>query len=297
MSMSYDIYTGLLKAFPLPTADEKGIHFSYDNNHPKFNILKSSYPIESIAGDGEDFSKAVNLLHWVSNHIYHKGNYDGTIAHNSLDLLNYAYDKGNLCGINCVALATILSECLLAIGLKARRVFLMPCSPYDGDNHVVTHVYIREMNKWVMLDPTYNAFFSNGQGEYLSLLDLRNYLSNQEPVFINNEAKYNDDIWTSENTKENIEYFAKNLFYFQTSEKSTFGDGNAIGEGSAPENRNIIISPQGYDLKQIRLINIEYRIKKYGDYARAKSWIERVKQEVYNYCSAIEFEKSPFAEA
>lgn len=121
--MSYDIYTGLLKAFSLPTAVKGNTHFSYDNDHPKFNLLKSSYPIETIAGDGGDFSKAVKLLHWVSEHIYHKGNYNGTIPHNSIDLLEFAYDKGDLCGINCVALATILSECLLAVGLKARRVF------------------------------------------------------------------------------------------------------------------------------------------------------------------------------
>lgn len=292
--MSYDIYTGLLKAFTLPTAEERDIQFSYDNNHPKFSLLRNNYPIEAIAGAGDDFSKAENLLHWVSNHIYHKGDYDGAIAHNSLDLLNYAYDNGNLCGINCVALATILSECLLAIGLKARRVFLMPCSPYDGDNHVVTHVYIREKNKWVMLDPTYNAYFSNEEGEYLSLLELRNCLANHEPVFFNNDAQYNDDIWTGESAKEIIEYFAKNLFYFRTSEKSTFGDGNAIGEGKAPENRSIILSPQGYDPKQIQLSNIEYRLKKYGDHARAQSWIERVHQEQYNYCSSINFEKSPY---
>ena len=289
--MNYDIYTGLLKAFPLRTEGKNDINFSYDNNHPQFAQLKSEYPIEAIAGDGRDFPRAVNLLHWVSEHIYHKGDYAGTIAHNSLDLLNYSYDMGSLCGINCVALATILSECLLAIGLKARQVFLIPCSPYDGDNHVVTNVYIKEMNKWVMLDPTYNAYLSNEQGEYLSLLDLRNHLANQDPVFFNNEAKYNDDIWTEESAKETIEYYAKNLFYFKTSEKSTFGDGNAIGEGKDSENRYIILSPQGYDLKQTQLSNIEYRIKKYGDNPRVQSWLNRVKQEEYNYCSSVVFEK------
>lgn len=291
--MSYDIYTGLLKAFTLPTVENRDIHFSYDNNHPKFSLLRSSYPIEAIAGVGDDFSKAVNLLHWVSKHTYHKGDYDGAVAHNSLDFLNYAYDKGNLCGINCVALATILSECLLAVGLKARRVFIMPCSPYDGDNHVVTHFYSKEMKKWVMLDPTFNTYFKNEQGEYLSLLDLRSHLANQKPIFFNNEAKYNDHIWTAESAKENIEYYAKNLFYFQTFEMSTFGDGNAIGEGNAPGNRSITLCPQGYDPKQIRLSNIEYRMKKYGDSSRVQNWIERVRQEQYNFCSSIDFEKSP----
>ena len=168
----------------------------------------------------------------------------------------------------------------------------MPCSPYDGDNHAVTHVYIREMSKWVMFDPTFNAYFSNEQGECLGLLDLRNYLANQTPVFFNDEAKYNGDMFTAESIKGNTEYFAKNLFYFQTFEKSTFGEGNAMGEDNASENRVIVLSPRGYDPKLTRLSNIEYRIKKYGDDPRAQSWLERAKQEEYHYCSTVDFEET-----
>lgn len=86
-------------------------------------------------------------------------------------------------------------------------------------------------------------------------------MANQKPVFFNKEAQYNDEIWTEKSANENIEYFAKNLFYFQASEISTFGDGNAIGEGIAPMNRCITLCPEGYDPKQIRLSNIGYRIK------------------------------------
>lgn len=223
-------------------------------------------------------------MHWVSEHISYKGDFDGEITHNSLKLLNYAYDKGSLCGINCVAFATILSECLLAVGLKARRVFLMPCSPYDGDFHAVTHVYIREMSKWAMLDPTFDLYFLNEKGEILSLLDLRNCLANQTSVYTNKEAKYN-----------NIEYFAKNLFYFQMFEKSTFSEGNAIGEGQVSENRTVILSPKGFDAKKARLNNIEYRIKifKCGDDPRIQNWMGRVKREEYVYCSTVDFEELP----
>lgn len=281
--MSYDIYTGLLKAFSLSNEVKEDLQFSYDNNHPKLGELNSIFSIDLIAGSGDDFSKAINLLNWVSNHMYHKGDYVGTKGYNSLDLLNYSFDKGIQCGINCVGLATILSECLLSIGLKARSVFLMPCSPYDGDNHVVTHVFIKEMNKWVILDPTYNAYFTNEQGLCLSLLELRNHLANQKAVFFNKEAKYNDVILNENTTQENIEYFAKNLFYFQTSEISTFG--------YDLETRFITLCPQGYDPKQMRLCNIEYRINKYGNSKDAQKWMEEIKQEKYHYCSSAEFEE------
>lgn len=284
--MSYDIYTGLLKSFAMPAATGTPVLFTYDHYHPKLMQLKSEYPIVAIAGDGDDLSKAVNLLHWVSGHNYHKGD-AGPIAQNSLDLLNYAYNKGSAYGINCVALATILSECLLAIGLKARKVFIMPCSPYDGDNHVVTHVFIRDMNKWVMLDPTLNAYLTNERGDLLSLLELRRHLAEQEPVFFNSEAKYNDDLWTADSAKENTEYFAKNLFYFQTSEISTFS------VADVPGNRFITLCPQGYDPKQTQLSNIEYRIKKYGDNPHMQKWIQGAKQQAYHFCSLADFENAP----
>lgn len=283
--MSYDIYTGLLKAFRLCDEVKEDVHFSYDNNHPNFKELKNKYPIEDIAGKGDDFTKSKNLLYWVSSHMYHKGDYSGSIGCNSLDLLNYSYDKGNSCGINCVGLATILTECLLAIGLKARKVFIMPCSPYDGDNHVVTQVYIKDLNKWVMLDPTLNAYFINEHGVCLSLLELRGHLADQKAVFFNKEAKYNDEAWIEQSVLENIEYFAKNLFCFHTSEISTFD--NVL------ESRFITLCPQGYNPKQIRLSNIEYRIKKYGDNPHMQKWMEGAKQEEYCYCSSSDFEEVP----
>ena len=285
--MGYDIYTGLLKVFALPTAVNGYARFVCDNGHPDFNQLKSKYPIEFIAGEGDDLSKALNLLHWVSAHIYHKGDYAGSVPQNSLDLLEYAYDKGYENGINCVCLAKILAECLLAVGLKARQVFIMPCSPYDGDNHVVTHVYINRFSKWVMLDPTLNAYITNNQGEYLSILELRNHLANQETIYFNKEAKYNDDEWTDESIKANTEYFAKNLFYFFMSELSTFGT------PESPDNRCVLLSPEGYDAKQKDLSNIEYRIKKGWNVPQMQKRLDDVKKQKYYYCSSLDFEAPP----
>lgn len=291
--MSYDVYTGLLKAFPLRKKGNMKPCFTFDHNSPYFEKLKNIYPIIDIAGDGTDFSKAVNVLKWVSRHNYHKGNFNVNIPYNSIELLNYSYNNGAEYGINCVALATILSECLLSIGLKSRHVFIMPCSPYDGDNHVVTHVFIKELKKWVMLDPTYGAYLTNEQGEPLSLLELRDHFANQKLVLFSKEAKYNDDEWTEESKKFGIEYFAKNLFYFQTFEKSTFGNTDTA-EITANKNHFITICPDNYDAKQIRLSNIEYRVKLYGDFKQGQKWADNVKKEKYNYCSCDDFETMPY---
>ncbi|MCL2406091.1 MAG: hypothetical protein FWC92_11190 [Defluviitaleaceae bacterium] len=286
----YDIYTGLLKAFPLPTKKQDTVNFTYDFKHPKFDLLKNKYPIVDIAGSGNDFSKATNLLNWVSSNIYHMGNYSGSIPSNAIDYLDHAHEKDASHGINCVGLSTILSECLLSIGIKAQKVFIMPCSPYDGDNHVVAQAYIKELGKWVMFDPTLNAYFTNEKGMYLSLLELRSHLCDQLPVFFNKEAKYNNEDWTSESARSNIEYFAKNLFYFQMSEVNTFNEGD--DSTGTSQNRFISLCPHGFNPKQIRISNVEYRKKLYGEQPWMKDAIEYENNSKYVFCSTVDFEQT-----
>lgn len=283
--MGYDIYTGLLKVFPLSLTSDTKVNFIYENNHPKFDDLKSKYGIEAIAGDGDDLSKAINLLNWLSSNIYHKPDYPGETPTNSLDLLDYAFGKGAENGINCLCLAKILAETLLAIGMKAKQVFIMPCSPYDDDNHVVTQVWIESMNKWIMLDPTFNVYLKNEKGEYLSILELRNHLANQEPVFFNKEANHNGNKWTDDTPREMTEYFAKNLFYFQFYEIHTFGGSES----------KFILSPEGFDVKQQQLSHIGYHIKKYedGDSERVQKWLKNTEKAEINYCSSVDFEAAP----
>jgi len=284
----YDIFTGLLKVFPLPVKKQDTVNFTFAFEHPKYEMLKMKYPIIDVAGNGDDFSKAVALLKWVSSNIYHMGNYSGSIPANAISYLDHAFGKDSSCGINCVGLSTVLSECLLSIGIKARKVFIMPCSPYDGDNHVVVQAYIKEMNKWVMFDPTLNAYISNEQGDYLSLIELRHHLADQTPVFFNREAKYNDDEWTEESAKSNIEYFAKNLFYFQMSETSTFSDEN--DPAGLISNRFITLCPNGFCPELARISNVEYRKRQYGEQPWMVQALESEKDSKYFFCSVTEFE-------
>ena len=285
---NYDVYTGILKVFPLPTEKRDTLHCTFNFTHPMYEELKSKYPIVDIAGAGDDFSKTKNLLHWVSNNIYHMSDYAGSIPANAIDYLSHAFKKDASFGINCVALSIILSECLLAIGIKARKVFMMPCSPYDGDNHVVVQAYIKEMKKWVMFDPTLNAVINNEKGEFLSLLELRQHLADQMPIFFNKEAKYNDDEWTEESAKANTEYFAKNLFYFHFSEVSTFNEENH--PAGISNHRIINLCPQNYHPKDTVMTNLAYRKRLYGEQPWMKEAVKQINKLQYYFCATTDFE-------
>ena len=142
-------------------ADARHVVFEYDYDHPRLAELRDKYGLEGIAGEGDIQSKAVKLLNWVSGVTTHNGNYDNNVEQNSLALLEYAFSQGPEKGVNCYALSTILSEMYLSVGIQARALFLFPQNPNDMDNHVVVMAWIPEKGKWIMLDPSYNAYLSD----------------------------------------------------------------------------------------------------------------------------------------
>jgi hypothetical protein len=131
----------------------------------------------------------------------------------------------------------------------------MPLSPYDGDNHVVTHAYIAELGKWIMLDPTWCSYFMDAEGNILDLFELRSFLADGRDVFLNDEFSYNGKklIANDEQVRYYKRYLAKNLFYFTTGETSSFGRENY--------GRDIIICPVGYNPFESRMYGLEYRIE------------------------------------
>jgi hypothetical protein len=139
-----------------------------------------------------------------------------------------------------------------------------------------------------MLDPTYNAYFTDEHGNILSLLELRRSLANQERVCFNKEVNYNGGKWAESDAEYTTEYFAKNLFYFTFFKINTFGDSESAGS-NFPGNQ-LILAPKGFDVKHKALSNIEYRIKKYGDSEFMLKWLKETKKAECNYCSCADLE-------
>lgn len=270
-------YNTLLKKYNnFRETSDNSIKLQFDFSNENFSALKSKYELNKAAGNVNDLSRALNILYWLCEHTYHKADYDNHVPMNSLDLLEYSFNKGDDGGLNCLNLSFILTECLLSIGLPAHTVRILPFSYKDTDSHVVTHVYIKSIGKWIMLDPTWCSYFSDADGNILDLFEVRSIFADSKDVYLNDGFSYNGKNYI--NNMEQVQwykqYMAKNLFYFNIREISTFGQDNA--------GMNLYIAPESFDPFEAAIKNFEYRIEVIKAYD-GKDVEESVKKEAIGY--------------
>lgn len=160
----------------------------------------------------------------------------------------------------------------------------MPYSPYDGDNHVVTHAYIRELDKWIMIDPTFDSYVTDENNTILNVFEIRDSLANIKDLYFNEEMNHNGNEYSGDHYKE---YLAKDLFYFQTPEMSCFN--------AEDNSRRIAICPKYYDVKNAIIYNIEYRIiNQWGANDRMQAWLKSAKENNILYVSPDDVLLTPY---
>ena len=186
------------------------VQSQYPTHEPEYEELKEKYHFPSFVGE-TDLEKALNLLAWINKHIKHTGNYDNSDKQDALTLLNVAYDKEY--GINCLAMSIVLCECLLAVDVKARVMYMMPKSENDGDNHVVVEAFVSELNKWIMLDPTYGSYCLDSNGSILNLYEIRDHIAKDKEYHFSKTMNYNGEV--VDDLDDVKDYYAKNLFFLR----------------------------------------------------------------------------------
>lgn len=210
---------------------KKGETYNYSDTNfiPKFNYesmdnanlikLRKDFNLDSIAGNGSELLQIFNLMHWVHNLIKHDGNSENPKLKNAIDLIKVCKQENR--GVNCRMLATILNECYLSIGIKSRFVTCMPRETEFADCHVINMVYSTALNKWIWIDPTFDAYVMDEKGNLLSIQEVRARLISGQALVLNADANWNrENLRTKENYLE--EYMVKNLYRFQTPILSEF---------------------------------------------------------------------------
>ena len=208
----------------------------YDNNQqrniPAFTYqsykdanlvaLRKKFKLDSIAGKGDEASKALNILNWVHNTVNHDGQHESGIKLiNANEIVSVATAKK--IGVSCGELATVLNECYLSMGWKARKVYCFPKDSLktDFDSHVINVVYLPSKSKWIWVDPTNNAYVTDDNGQLLGIEEVRDRLVNNKPLVLNPNANWNN---RSAITKDFYlyNYMAKNLYMIYSPLKSEY---------------------------------------------------------------------------
>jgi hypothetical protein len=188
--------------------------FEYQSmDNPNLVRIRKDLKLDSIAGNGNEISKILNLLHWVHNIIRHDGSSNNPTLKNAIDLIKVC--KTEKRGVNCRMMATILNECYLSMGIKSRYITCMPKETEFDDCHVINMVYSNDLKKWIWIDPTFDAYVMNEKGELLGLAEVRERLINGKTLILNPEANWNKK---NSQTKEYYleTYMAKNLYRLET---------------------------------------------------------------------------------
>ena len=175
--------------------------------------IRRELKLDSIAGNGSELSKIFNLMHWVHNLVKHDGNSNNPTLKNAIDLIRVCKQENR--GVNCRMLATILNECYLSLGIRSRYITCMPKETQFDDCHVINMVFSRQLDKWIWIDPTFDAYVMDEKGQLLGIQEVRERLIQGKPLILNADANWNrGSLQTRENYLE--QYMAKNLYRLQT---------------------------------------------------------------------------------
>ena len=184
--------------------------------------LKKQYKLDSIAGNATDVTQVLNILHWVHNTVHHDGQHESGITNINAYSIITATNKGKM-GVSCGELATVLNDCYLALGYKARKVYCFPKDSLkmDYDSHVINVVYLPSKMKWVWVDPTNNASVMDENGNLLSIEEVRDRIVNNKPLILNADANWNNRETIDKNFYLGY-YMVKNLYYLYSPLKSEY---------------------------------------------------------------------------
>jgi hypothetical protein len=234
---SFD-YLAILQSSPEyafePTAGYPQLSYQ-ESSDDSLTALRLTYRLDSIAGDGDEISKILNLLFWASHTLSHDGSGSSPDPETSLNILRHVEVTGS--GLNCVMKAIVLNDAYLAMGFKSRVVHGNGRDwVFNGEWHAFNAVYSYSLGKWLFVDPTNAAYFTDSGGNLLSVAEVRESLRQDSQVLLNDDAEYNG---RPVDLSSYLHYLSKNLYRFSCAAYSAFGR-NAVFHPSSISSRTFV---------------------------------------------------------
>lgn len=142
--------------------------------------LAQLYSTADIAGSGDTWTRTLRLLDWLSDHTFYCGIMQKLLPDDSVAILRYAYDKPFTHAINCRQKALAFADLLDSVGIIAEPLQLVRAD-FENDKligggcHFMVHVWLKEENRWVAVDPSFHTYFTQAERP-LDIIRLREAL-------------------------------------------------------------------------------------------------------------------------
>ena len=211
----------LRRATRFNTADPRQLPaFTYQSaDAPELVELRTAFKLDSIAGQGNEISRIIEVMHWLHDLVPHDGQHDNPVVRNAMSMV--AECKRDHRGLNCRGLSTVLNECYLALGFKSRFLTCLPNDSTDTECHVINIVWSNDLKKWIWIDATHDAIVMDENGTALGPWEVRERLIDGRTLILNPDANWNHRL-SSVREEYLYNYMAKNLYRFECPARSCY---------------------------------------------------------------------------
>lgn len=195
-------------------SEQHPINFSYSFSDYRLKELRELYSLDSIAGNGNDFTKMLKITFWLAS-VLKFGNATETNSFHALEILYKTQHNGFTS--NCFIAATVLTECFLSMGVTARMIRCLPIDLRYDECHCMVMAFIKEYNKFIAFDAAMGGCYFNNHGIPLGIPDIRDSLISNDSILLRG-------IFSTDFTKNITHYLAKNMVRFQCHLETRYGN-------------------------------------------------------------------------
>lgn len=206
--------------------------------------FRKAFQLREMVGSHEDdLQKAIELLHWTSSRWQHNGGRSAGTS-DAFEILRRAAAGEEF---SCAEYAIVFATAANSIGIPARVVNLKireAETAASGAGHSLTEVYIRELKKWVMMDPQ-SDLVAFSEDQPLSAMELLKAIDTA-PTEI--EVLFKGE-WGSENLiQQVINWYSPYLYFFDTAFDNRYG---VSEKGSCSGDTRLFLVPLGEKAPEI----------------------------------------------
>ncbi len=139
------------------------------------------FPFSSERSDKEN---ALAIMRHLTEHTHYCGYTKNILPDDGAEILQNSFNLPFEKALNCRSKAIALTDVLNAVGIKALPV----CATAESGCHFLVHVWLKEENRFIVLDPSFNCSFHDESGKALSVFALRDSIIQHRTVRIDGYA-------------------------------------------------------------------------------------------------------------